>query len=110
MRDINNFSGDVDQKEMMICNPAAVQIAGHYVRVIAAKLAQGDRETFTVDVDELSRTAAELLESAGVTPDDANICYTVRMAVRIVAKNCHRSFDMRSSVSDGRYQLTLTER
>ena len=113
MRDINNFQGDVGQQETTVCNLAALQIAARYTRILSARLARAESEgltSFTLDVEEISRIAAELIQSNDIPPDDANICYTVRMAVRIIAKNRHRSYDMNSARTEEGYVLTLTLR
>ena len=113
MRDINNLQGDVGQQEMTVCNLAALQIAARYTPVLSAELAKAESEgltSFSLDVEEISKIAAELIKSNDIEPDDANICYTVRMAVRIIAKNRHRSFDMRSVRTEEGYVLALTLR
>ncbi len=113
MRNINNFSGDVGQQETTVCNLAALQIAARYTRILSAELARAESEgltSFTVDVEEISQLAAELIRSNNITPDDANICYTVRMAMRIIAKNRRKSFEMNSLRTDRGYMLELTER
>lgn len=113
MRDTNNFRGDVGQQETTVCNLAALQIAARYTHILSAELAKAESEgltSFTLDVEEISRIAAELIKSNDIEPDDANICYTVRMAVRIVAKNRHESFDMDSVRTDDGYGLALTLR
>jgi hypothetical protein len=113
MRDINNFRGDVGQQETTVCNLAALQIAARYTNILSAQLANAEREgltSFTLDVQEISLLAAELIQSNDIAPDDANICYTVRMAMRIIAKNRHQSFDMASVRTDEGYVLALTLR
>ena len=113
MRDINNFRGDVGQQEMTVCNLAALQVAAKYTRILSAQLAKTESEgltSFTLDVEEISQLAAELIQSNDIAPDDANICYTVRMAMRIIAKNRHRSYDMNSLKTDEGYALALTLR
>ena len=113
MRDINNFRGDVGQQELTVCNLAALQVAAKYTGVISAIIDKASREgltSFTVDVNEASALSEELLRSSGIQPDDANICYTVRMAVRIIAKNRHKSFDMNSQKTDEGFELVLTLR
>ena len=113
MRDINNFQGDVGQQETTVCNLAALQIAARYTRILSAELAKAAGEgltSFTLDVEEISRIAAELIKSNDIEPDDANICFTVRMAVRIIAKNRHESFDMNSVRTEEGYALALTLR
>lgn len=113
MRDINNFRGDVGQQETTACNLAALQIAARYTNILSAELARAESEgltSFTLDVEEISQVAAELIQSNDITPDDANICYTVRMAMRIIAKNRHKSFDMNSEHTEDGYVLALTLR
>lgn len=113
MRDINNFRGDVGQQEMTVCNLAALQAAARYTNILSAELAKAESEglgSFTLDVEEISQLAAELIRSNDIAPDDANICYTVRMAVRIIAKNRHKSYDMNSVRTGDGYVLVLTER
>lgn len=113
MRNINNFSGDVGQQETTVCNLAALQIAARYTNILSAQIAKAESEgrtSFTLDVEEISRLAAELIQSNDIAPDDANICYTVRMAVRIIAKNRHKSFDMNSVRTGKGYTLELTQR
>ena len=113
MRDINNFQGDVGQQELTVCNLAALQVAARYTNLLSAQLAKAGSEgltSFTLDVEEVSQLAAELIRSNDIQPDDANICYTVRMAMRIIAKNRRQSFDMKSEKTEDGYVLALTLR
>ena len=111
MRDINNFCGDVGQQELTACNLAALQVAARYANLLSPELASADRDgltSFLLHVEEMSRLAGELLRCDQIEPDDANICYTVRMAVRMIAKRQHKDYHMKSIRTDDGYMLSLT--
>ena len=99
------------QQEMTVCNLAALQIAARYTPVLSAELAKAESEgltSFSLDVEEISKIAAELIKSNDIEPDDANICYTIRMAVRMIAKRQHKDYHMESIRTDDGYMLSLT--
>ena len=114
MRNINHLYDHTDQKEIDICHSAILPIASFYGDTISAYFADMERrgtDSRVMDVQDMSRAAAELLVAAGIEPDDANISYIVRGAVQLTAKRQKLDYETESFLAeDGNYHIRLKKR